>query len=190
MMAEKMGVTVGTISNVEKGLRALTLEKLLLMSDVTGFTVQYLLGVDGPQMDWTKPLSKEALAVMHRAPVWTASHGWCLVNNVTHALVFADQSAISIDALQLPLYGFPPLLAYSLYGIGEPLRLDDVKQRNRVWVEPITQDAKLSLELRGWYHLYDSRLVQDEFGHHFYLDTYGAKWLAFDNCFGDEEDNG
>lgn len=185
-MAQKMNMDVTSVGNWENGRRALTLEKLLLMSEVTGFSVQYLLGFDDPQTDWTRPLSKASLAVMHRVPVWTAAYGWALVNNAIRSLVFADQTTVRIDTLQEKIYGFPPVLAYSLYGIGEPLRMDEVMERERVWVEPISIDPKLSLELLGWYHLHDDRLVQNEFGNRFYLDTYGAKWLAFDNCFGDE----
>jgi len=186
-MAEKLGVDNTTVGNWETGKRQMTLEKLVFMSEVTGFTVQHLLGFDNVQVDWTKPLSKEALAIMHRAPVWTASHGWGLVNNANRTLVFADLKTLDIDAVQEPLYGFPPVLAYSLYGTGEPLTRVQVEYRNTVWVEPITLDAQLSVELRGWYHLYEKRLVQSEFGHRFYLDTYGVKWLAFDDCFGAED---
>ncbi len=187
-MAENMDMSLVTISQWENGKRALTLEKLLRMSDVTGFTVQYLLGFDDIRTDWTTPLSKETLVVMHRMPVWTVSNGWALVNTATWQLVFADQSAIKIDVLQEAIYGFPPVLAYSLYGAGEPLRLHEVEQSSRVWVELISTDIKLSSELRGWYHLHGKRLVQNEFGNRFYLDTYGAKWLAFKDCFGDSED--
>jgi len=45
------------------------------------------------------------------------------------------------------------------------------------------------MELRGWHHLYEKRLVQNEFGHRFYLDTYGVKWLAFDDCFDVKNDS-
>ena len=187
-MAREMNMDTSSVGNWENGHRALTLEKLLLMSKVTGFTVQYLLGFNDPQTDRTRPLPKEALATMHRSPVWTAAHGWALVNCATRSLVFADSTVVSIDVIQEPLYGFPPVPAYSLYGFGEPLRLREVFKRERVWVEPISPDPALSLELRGWYRLYQNRLVQNEFGNRFYLDTYGAKWLAFDNCFGDEPD--
>ena len=110
-MAQKMGADVSSISNWEKGNRVMALETLLRMSEVTGFTVQYLLGFDDPQTDWTRPLSKEALATMHRAPIWTAAYGWALVNNAARSLVFADQTTISLDSVQEPVYGFPPVLA-------------------------------------------------------------------------------
>jgi len=183
-MAEKMGVDSTTVGNWETGKRQMTLEKLMFMSEVTGFTVHYLLGFDDVQVDWTKPLSKEALAVMHKVPVWTVSYGWGLVNNAERTLVFADLKTMEIAAVQEPIYGFPPVLAYSLYGAGEPLTRIEVEYRNTVWVEPITLDIELSVELRGWYHLHEKRLVQNEFGHRFYLDAYGVKWLAFEDCFG------
>jgi len=64
------------------------------------------------------------------------------------------QMTLEIDAVQEPIYGFPPVLAYSLYGAGEPLTRIEVEYRSTVWVEPITLDIELSVELRGWYHLY------------------------------------
>ena len=67
--------------------------------------------------------------------------------------------------------------------IGKPLYLDAVMGCERIWVEPISTDSKLCGELRGWYSVYENRLVQNEFGNRFYLDTYGAKWLAFESCF-------
>lgn len=184
-MAEKIGVDVTSVGNWETGHRQMTLEKLLIMSRVTGFSVQYLLGFDEPQTDWTKPLSREALSTMHRVPVWTPSHGWGLINMTERVLVFADREAIPLSNIQESIYGFPPVLAYSLYGAGEPLTRKEVEEREIIWAEMITTDEQLSLELRGWYHLYENRLVQDEFGHRLYLDTYGSKWLAFKDCFGD-----
>ena len=57
-------------------------------------------------------------------------------------------------------------------------------------MEPITLDIELSVELRGWYHLYEKRLVQSESGHRFYLNSHGVKWLAFEDCFCAEDDSG
>ena len=49
-----------------------------------------------------------------------------------------------------------------------------------VWVEPISMDAALRDELRGWYHI-KRRFAENEVGQRFYFDFYGAKWLAFTN---------
>ena len=51
---------------------------------------------------------------------------------------------------------------------------------NEIWVEPISVDTDLRQELRGWYYV-KKRWVENEYGNKFYLDAYGAKWLAFNN---------
>jgi hypothetical protein len=121
------------------------------------------------------------LPLLHYTPVWTVSRGWALVNAVKKSLVFADQSSVEFKTLQEPVYTVPPAFAMSLRGIGAPLRMDELLSRERVWVEPVTSDENLGAELRGWYHLHGRRLVENEYGNRFYLDTYGAKWLAFIN---------
>lgn len=62
---------------------------------------------------------------------------------------------------------------------GAPLTLSEVKERKQIWLEPISPDSELRNELRGWYRV-QVRLVQNKYGNRFYLDTYGAKWLAFE----------
>ena len=89
-LAAKMGVDTTTLGNWETGTRQMTLEKLTLLSEITGFSVEYLLGFDNEQVDWLKPISRNTLLTMHRSPVWCASNGWGLVNIATHTLVFAD----------------------------------------------------------------------------------------------------
>jgi hypothetical protein len=56
-------------------------------------------------------------------------------------------------------------------------------EQDRVWLEPVSTDTDLAAELRGWYVRHEKRFVQNEFGSRFYLNTYGAKWLAFNDCF-------
>lgn len=83
--------------------------------------------------------------------------------------------------LQEPVYAIQPVFALSLRGVGAPLSIDYILSYNKIWVEPITADLTLASELRGWYRPHGRRLVENEFGHRFYLDTYGSKWLAFVN---------
>lgn len=182
-LAAKMGVDATTVGNWKTGTRRMTLEKLMLFSEITGFSVEYLLGIDGEQINWLKPISKTALKAMHRSPVWSVSHGWGLINAAKHMLVFADLQTMPLEAIEEPLYAFPPVLSYALYAMGEPLRRSEVETRTTIWLEVITTDLELSIACRGWYHLYEKRMVFNEFGHRFYLDTYGVKWLAFDDCF-------
>ena len=184
-MADKMCVEQSTIGNWETGKRQINMEKVQLMSKVTGFSILYILGFEDVQVNWLKPLSKTALLTMHRRPVWTAALGWGLVNTAEEVLVFADQKTIPLESVQEPIYAYPPVLAYSLFGAGNPLLRDDVIRLKTVWVEAISTDIELSAELRGWYH-YQGHFVQNEYGTRFYLDTYGVKWLAFESCFPNE----
>jgi transcriptional regulator with XRE-family HTH domain len=179
-LAEKLGVTKATVSNWETGQRQPALERLTQISGILGVSIAYLLGAD-EQVAWTEPIDIALLYVMHSRPVWIKSRGWALVNIVEKSLVFADKSSLCFDAVNEPVYAVPPAFALGLHGIGTPLDLDRISSMQRVWVEPITPDTELGAELRGWYKLKD-RLVQNEYGNRFYLDTYGVKWLAFKDC--------
>ena len=147
-----------------------------------GYTVDYLLGRESPQVSQTEPVAKESLRAMHGDPVWAASHGWMLVNIVENSFVLKNLSLIPFDEVSEPIYRIPPALFLSLRGIGKPLGIDNIFGHDRIWVEPITCDTDLAAELRGWYNIYDKRLAQNEFGNRFYLNTYGVKWLAFEGC--------
>jgi len=179
-LAAKLDVNKTTVSNWESGRRQPTLEKLTQISEVLGVSIAYLLGVD-EQVSWTEPVDKATLPIMHHRPVWIRSRGWALVNAVEKILLFADRSYLAFDDVSEPVYAVPPAFALGLHGAGTPLDPDNLLQRERVWVEPVTPDAELGAELRGWYKLH-SRYVQNEFGNRFYLDTYGVKWLAFAGC--------
>jgi transcriptional regulator with XRE-family HTH domain len=173
-----MGVDATTVRNWESGRRQLTLDRLLQLAQVLNVSATYLLGLD-ERVDSAHPIDRSMLPVLHRTPVWTASRGWALVNSASKTLLFADKSELPFDVVQEPLYAVPPAFALSLRGIGDPLSIDAVCDAERVWVEPISDDAALAAELRGWYRPYKRRFVENEFGQRFYLDVYGAKWLAF-----------
>jgi len=181
-LADKMNVHISTVSNWESGRRQISVDYLVLASEILGFSLDYLLGYDRELTRLTEPILREKLPVLHGRPAWIASLGWVLVNIAEGVLILHDMSSVPIEQVDEPVFVYPPALALSLDGIGPPLKLDEVYTRKRVWVEAITIDSKLSTELRGWYQLYDERLVQNEFGCRFYLDSYGVKWLAFEDC--------
>ena len=183
-LAEKLGVDATTISNWEAGRRQLTLEKLIQTAKVLNVSVTYLLGID-ERVNYLKPIETATLPMLHYTPVWTVSRGWALVNSVKRVLIFTDKSDVPFEMVQEPIYAVPPVFALSLRGMGAPLCMDALLSYNKIWVEPITTDSTLATELRGWYHPHGQRLVESEFGHRFYIDTYGAKWLAFANCMND-----
>ena len=88
-------------------------------------------------------------------------------------------SLLPFGEVNEPIYLIPPVLSLGLRGAGEPLSVEAVLESEHLWVEPITSDTDLAAELRGWYSVYEKRLVQNEFGNRFYIDNYGTKWLAF-----------
>jgi transcriptional regulator with XRE-family HTH domain len=179
--AEKLGVDTATVSNWETGRRQLTLDRLKQIAELLNVGVTFLLGLD-ERADYTAPVEKALLPALHRTPVWTRSRGWALVNAARREYIFADGETVSFEMLQEPVYAVPPPFALSLRGVGTPLSLNETVNCDRVWVEPITTDPELANELRGWYRPHGRRLVENEYGNRFYLDAYGAKWLAFENC--------
>lgn len=181
-LADKMNVDVSTIRNWESGRRQVSVEYLISASEILGYSLDYLLGYDRELTRLTEPVPQEKLPALHGRPAWIASMGWVLVNIAEGVFILHDMSSIPMEQISEPVYAYPPALALSLEGVGPPLNLDEVHKKDKVWVEALTIDTKLSSELRGWYHLYDGRLVQNEFGCRFYLDSYGVKWLAFEDC--------
>lgn len=186
-LAEKLGVHYSTLTNWETGRRDVPTKILCALSDELDCTVDYLLGYDRELLSLTEPVTRDKLIILHSRPVWTASLGWLLVDSINCVFVQYSMKTIPFDDVTGPIFMIPPALALSLHGTGNPLSLEDVLQRNRVWVEAITIDPILSNEVRGWYHMFERRLVQNEHGTRFYLDTYGVKWLAFDSCFERQE---
>ena len=180
-LAAKLGVDATTVSNWESGRRQLTLDRLPQLAEALGVSASYLLGLD-EQVPLAEPVGKAMLPMLHRTPVWTESHGWALVNAAGNHLVFADGGTVPFEAVQGPIGRIPPAFVLSLRGIGPPLDVDDIAPREKVWVEPVSGDPDLAGELRGWYQPRGRRLVENEFGSRFYLDTYGSKWLAFESC--------
>ena len=181
-LAEKLNVHQTTLTNWELGKRQITPDKLLQLAEILEFTTDYLLGKDSEQVKLAIPVDKKSLLVLHGQPVWTSSHGWMLVNIVEKAFVLYDLSLIPFDKIREPVYLIPPAMSVSLRGAGKPMDMDSVLNCERIWVEPVSSDLKLSGELRGWYSVYERRLAQNEFGNRFYMDTYGVKWIAFENC--------
>ena len=180
-LAEMLDIDASTINNWESGRRQVAADKLLRMADVLGFSVDYLLGRDYYPLSQTEPVLKESLPALHGQPVWSASHGWMLVNAVKSSFIMHDLSFVAFGDVQDEIYIIPPAFSVSLRGAGKPLSLDEVRSKSGAfWLEPITSDIGLASELRGWYRIHDGRLVANEFGARFYLDTYGVKWLAFD----------
>ena len=180
-LAEKLDVDKTTLSNWESGRRQLALDRLVQVAEILNVSVTYLLGLD-EYVSPMEPVSPASLTVLHRIPVWMRSKGWALVNSTKDVLVFADKSEMPFIEIQEPVYMVTPAFSLSLRGIGEPLDIAHIISSDRVWVEPVSADPELAEELRGWYHPSEHRFVENEYGQRFYMDTYGAKWLAYGSC--------
>ena len=179
--AKALGVSQTTVSNWDLGRKQPSLELLCKAADLYGVTTDYLLGREGAAESAaanTECIATEALPAFHGGPVWSASYGWGIVDAIGNKVAFADQTMVSLsDAGEL--YAFPPTFSVGYYSLQPPISRQQLDQIDRVWVEPISPDSFARKELRGWYHLRGS-CVENEYGQRFYLDTYGAKWLAFE----------
>lgn len=182
-VAERLDISRPAITNWEKGHRLPNIEKLIQLSELYGVTTDYLLGLsDKKQIPLTGEIDKERLFAFHDMPVWLAGKGWGLINVIQKAIIFSDLTSLPISDIAQPVFSYPPAFAMGLRGVGTPIRLDELEDYKRVWVEPISQDITLQTELRGWYHVNHGK-VQNKLGQSFYFDVYGSKWIAFQDCF-------
>lgn len=182
--AEKLGVSQPTLSSWESGRKSPTLDSLENMANLYGVTTDFLLGrtVNTNQVSENR-ISLSALSIMHGNPVWSAKYGWMIVDCISKRLIVDHEYSLSFEEGGA-LYAQAPHFSELLPPGTAPLSKTELSHRNEIWVEPISTDSELRQELRGWYHVKAS-WVENEYGNKFYLDTYGAKWLAFENFLKD-----
>ena len=181
---EALGISQPTLSAWERGVKSPSIEKLEHMADVYGVTTDFLLGrtEEGHSSDFSPaPVPKENLMILHGKPVWCREHGWMLVNAIEGCFLSADGKKISFSETEngLEVYRSSPVFAEGAVPETAPLKLSEIADKEKIWVEPISQDEALREELKGWY-LVKERFVENEFGNRFYLDGYGVKWWGFD----------
>lgn len=176
--AKKLGISQPTLSAWEGERKSPSIDNLENMAELYGVTTDYLLGRQEMQSESaTVPIPAKSLPIFHGKPVWSAKYGWLLVNAIEHVLLLPTGQTIPFaDAGEL--FALPLLFSEPSLPSGEALTLPELRQLQRVWLEPISPDSELQNEFRGWYQVKD-RYVENEYGNRFYLDTYGAKWLAF-----------
>lgn len=181
---EALGISQPTLSAWERGVKSPSIEKLEHMADVYEVTTDFLLGrtEEGHSSELSQtPVPKENLMILHGKPVWCREHGWMLVNAIEGCFLSADGKKISFSETEngLEVYRTAPVFAEGAVPEAAPLKLSKIAEKEKIWVEPISQDETLREELRGWY-LVKERFVENEFGNRFYLDGYGVKWWGFD----------
>lgn len=178
---DKLGISQPTLSAWEGERKAPGIENLEKMADLYDVTTDYLLGrtpVGLPSA--SDPIPAQSLPIFDGRPVWSAEHGWMLVNAAERALTLPDGSSISFERTE-DIFVTPLPFTNADPPHGQPLPLDTVISSDHVWVEPISPDAFLRNELRGWY-LVCSQWVDNSCGNKFFFSSYGVKWLAFQSC--------
>ena len=176
--AELLGVSQPTLSAWESGRKSPSMESLENMANLYGVTTDFLLGREDYSPDSLCPIPIKNLSIQNGKPVWSRSYGWMLVDAADQVLLLSDSRILPFEDAG-ELYIYPPPFSESMAPTNMPLPKSQILQKQEVWLEPISPDLELQNELRGWYRV-KSRWVENEYGNRFYLDTYGAKWLAFE----------
>lgn len=176
--AELLGISQPTLSAWETGNKASSVEGVEKMADLYGVTTDFLLGRTESEhsFDNMVSLNKKLLPILHEKPVWSARHGWMLVDYAKSHLIGCN-IIIPLEKAE-ELFIAPPTFAESSIPNSEPLLRNELQYGLQIWVEPISADSSLREELRGWYRV-KHHAIENECGNRFSLDSYGAKWLAF-----------
>ena len=180
-LAQKMGVTQAAVSQWDSGKKVPGIETVSRLADLYGVTVDYLLGrvnVPGNIVIPTERLDTSTLPILHGKPVWDPQYGWGIANAIQKNVVFMEGQKIPFEELN-GLSVLPPAFTVGYHPYGSPVAHEDLKKYTQLWIEPILPDSFPRDELRGWYKIY-SFYVENEYGTRFLFDTYGSKWLAFE----------
>lgn len=100
--AEMLGISQPTLSSREGEHKSPSIDSLERMADLYGVTTDYLLGRSEVIPDSFIPVSIQILPILHGKPIWSAVHGWMLVNAADGLLLLADGTIIPYpDAAEL-----------------------------------------------------------------------------------------
>ncbi len=176
--AKLLGISQPTLSAWETGNKAPSVDGLEKMADLYGVTTDFLLGRTDSERSFDNMISlnKKLLPILHERPVWSARHGWMLVDYAKSCLIGCNIT-VSFEQAE-DLFIAPPKFAESSIPNSEPLSRSELQYGLQIWVEPISADSSLREELRGRYRV-KHHAIENECGNRFSLDSYGAKWLAF-----------
>lgn len=180
-LAQKIGVTQAAVSQWDSGKKVPGIETVSRLADLYGVTVDYLLGrvnTLGNAIIPTERLDTSTLPILHGKPVWDPQYGWGIVNAIQKNVVFMEGQKIPFEELN-ELRVLPPAFTVGYYPYGAPVAHEDLKKYTQLWIEPILPDSFSRDELRGWYKIH-AFYVENEYGTRFMFDTYGSKWLAFE----------
>ena len=178
-VAAILDVAQSTISSWESGRLFPTPENLIKLSKLYGVSIDYLIGNSSYfDYDASQPIPKESYIIFHGKPVWSNVYRWVLINSQKNVALLSSGGEIELDKIG-DLFVVPSAFSEPDLPMKAPLKREEIKNYNEVWLELISSDITQRETLRGTYKV-QSNFVEDERGIRFFFSSYGATWLAYE----------
>lgn len=178
-VAAILDVAQSTISSWESGRLFPTPENLIKLSKLYGVSIDYLIGNSSYfDYDASQPIPKESYIIFHGKPVWSNVYRWVLINSQKNVALLSSGEEIELDKVG-DLFVVPSAFSEPDLPMKAPLKREEIKNYNEVWLELISSDITQRETLRGTYKV-QSNFVEDERGIRFFFSSYGATWLAYE----------
>ena len=178
-VAAILDVAQSTISSWESGRLFPSPENLIKLSKLYGVSIDYLVGNSSYfDYDASQPIPKESYIIFHGKPVWSNVYRWVLINSQKNVALLSSGEEIELDKVG-DLFGVPSAFSEPDLPMKAPLKREEIKNYNEVWLELISSDITQRETLRGTYKV-QSNFVEDERGIRFFFSSYGATWLAYE----------
>lgn len=178
-VAAILDVAQSTISSWESGRLFPSPENLIKLSKLYGVSIDYLIGNSSYfDYDASQPIPKESYIIFHGKPVWSNVHRWVLINSQKNVALLSSGEEIELDKVG-DLFVVPSAFSEPDLPMKAPLKREEIKNYNEVWLELISSDITQRETLRGTYKV-QSNFVEDERGIRFFFSSYGATWLAYE----------
>ena len=178
-VAAILDVAQSTISSWESGRLFPTPENLIKLSKLYGVSIDYLIGNSSYfDYDASQPIPKESYIIFHGKPVWSNVYRWVLINSQKNVALLSSGEEIELEKVG-NLFVVPSAFSEPDLPMKAPLKREEIKNYNEVWLELISSDITQRETLRGTYKV-QSNFVEDERGIRFFFSSYGATWLAYE----------
>lgn len=178
-VAAILDVAQSTISSWESGRLFPSPENLIKLSKLYGVSIDYLIGNSSYfDYDASQPIPKESYIIFHGKPVWSNVYRWVLINSQKNVALLSSGEEIELDKVG-DLFVVPSAFSEPDLPMKAPLKREEIKNYNEVWLELISSDITQRETLRGTYKV-QSNFVEDERGIRFFFSSYGATWLAYE----------
>lgn len=183
---EKLKISKAVLSSWETGKHQPDIEMLIQLADFYNTTIDYLVGRTiqiNPitiQEQKTGKIPYESFRLLHGDAAYSMTYGWFLVNTITDCALFADGSTIPLKNIKDSfMYSRGSTIDSGRYSV-PLLTIEEIKNSNYIWVEPICMKDSPLKQLAGAYTVYaDLGFVENEQGNRFMLSTYKNLWTAF-----------